>query len=1126
MHAADFEPIRPCLDASTMATIRGRARITVEMECPRCRADNPADKRFCGDCGARLESTQPPDRAPSASDADLAAGRSTEERRLVTALFADLSGFTALARQVDAEDLHDIVDPVVGRLSSIAGRNGAYVEKFAGDALLAIFGAPTAHEDDAERALETALEMHREIARAHEVFPAGAVDLSLHVGIDSGHGIARVIGSEARTDYGVIGDVVILAQRLESAAPAGATYVGATTVELARRRFRFELVGPVALKGIDEPMPVWRLVGPMSEVAVGSSPRAAGMVGRDDELTTLGTAVADMVSGIGTVAVINGEAGVGKTTLLDALRRRHLDGAAQMSVGRCLSHGAASAYHPWADLVRDIAGIDVDDPPDSAGTTLDALLAAHDLGGALPYLARLLDVPTTATRTADPATAADLEPEAFRRALEIAMVRLLAAHAAARPLALVIEDIQWLDAASLELLRVVAGQAASIPLLLCLTTRPEGAVIADGVAARAVAGGARRVDLLLGPLPEAVVADLVARLLGGTPTPELVHGLAVRSDGNAYFVTESVRALREAGSLAIGSDGCWGLVDGGSIDVVPGTLEGIIGARVDRSSAGAARLLEQASILGLRVDPVLLQAMGGPHERLDALVDELTAAGLLDRVGDPPVVLTFHHALVRDVAYGRLLRSQRRTLHRRAADAIEAAYGVGDDVIDVLALHLYLAAAGSRAVDALVRSAGRARAVFANEEAILGYERAAEIARSAPEAAARLPGVLLALGEVRDLLGDYEAAVALFEEVRASNDIRAWRGLAAVKRRQGAYGAALELLDEVALALPPGADPRAIDLERASTLLFAGRFAEAVVAAEAGLGRGGIAATDLAREVAGADEPAGSEAAQAQREALESTADELTGRLILQVAAAEHQQRVPGSQEASLRHALTAEAILRRHGDVRSLVVALRTIGSVHWQAGRAREAAAALGEALELAERTGGVEEIGGTLIDLALARLALGEATAAVELDRRAIAEFERVGHASGLMIATANLAEALVATGELDEAVGVAHEALRLADELDDRTTCADVTLTLARERVRRGDLHGAVDGAEDAARRFLELGEPSTAKEALALAADAARLAGDDERTRALEAQIRSLGDARAGSAAGDAGGEPG
>src|SRR5213080_1346649 len=271
--------------------------------CASCAGENPEGTKFCGHCGASADTA-----AASTGDADVAdalrsfvsgpvaerlveaGGHFPEERRLVTALFADVSGFTSLADRLDPEQLLEVIDPVVSALSSVVGRHGGYVEKFAGDALMALFGAPVSHEDDAARAVRVALEMHEELGRIVDELPHEA-ELTLHVGVNSGHGIARILGSEARTDYAVLGDAVILAQRLESAAPPGETYVSETTVRLAGPGFEFEPVGELTLKGKSEPVPAWRLLGERDELTRRTT---SALIGREAELALADELLAEL----------------------------------------------------------------------------------------------------------------------------------------------------------------------------------------------------------------------------------------------------------------------------------------------------------------------------------------------------------------------------------------------------------------------------------------------------------------------------------------------------------------------------------------------------------------------------------------------------------------------------------------------------------------------------------------------------------------------------------------------------------------------------------------------------------------------------------------------------------------
>src|SRR6266498_3546822 len=416
--------------------------------CASCGGENPEGMKFCGHCGspAADAAAAQPDEERDVAEALRSfvvgavadrlvetGGKIPEERRLITALFADVSGFTSLADRLDPEELLEVIDPVISGLSSIVGRYGGYVEKFAGDALLALFGAPVSHDDDAARALRVALEMHRELARMVRDLPHDA-DLTLHVGVNSGHGIARILGSEARMDYAVLGDSVILAQRLESAAPTGETYVSEMTVRLTEDEFEFEPVGDLTLKGKAEPVPAWRLIG---ERKVRRAPALATLVGRQREL--------------GAILAATGEPGVGKSRLTTAVEEETTARGARWLQARCLSYGAGLAYWPYADLLRQWAGIRGEAGPDEAGATLAAALDRCQGSAALPFFAQLLGVtPTGVAAPPEP------EPEAFRRALHRAFADWLQSLAAERPVVLVLEDVHWIDASSLELTRELA----------------------------------------------------------------------------------------------------------------------------------------------------------------------------------------------------------------------------------------------------------------------------------------------------------------------------------------------------------------------------------------------------------------------------------------------------------------------------------------------------------------------------------------------------------------------------------------------------------------------------------------------------------------------------------------------
>jgi adenylate cyclase len=1026
--------------------------------------------RFCGHCGAPVEATEAPEAPfdvsqtlrsfvaqPVAERLVEAGGELPEERRLITALFADVSGFTALADRLDPEQLLEVIDPVISGLSSVVGRYEGYVEKFAGDALLALFGAPVSHEDDAERALLTALEMHRELARLCEELPHDA-ELTLHCGVNSGHGIARILGSEARMDYAVLGDSVILAQRLESAAPKGETYVSDLTYRLTADRFEFESVGELTLKGKSEAVEAWRLLGERSARRPTVHKRA--LIGREHELEVIAGVLERAQEGWGGVLVVTGEPGVGKSRLTEAARERaEADGSWLQT--RCLSYGAALAYWPYAELLRTAAAIHPQTAPEEARRALDRAVATS---AAVPYFSRLLGLPTTDDEVAS------LEPEAFRRGLHEGFTSWLSGLAAEGPLVLALEDAHWADASSLELTRELGRLCEKWPLVLYLTARPEAET-----ALEEVVPGARTIQLE--PLDETGIGQLVQHVLEGPAPTGLVQWVIERTTGNPFFVEELVRALREHEILELADDG-WLLKPGWEESQVPPTVEGLLAARIDLLPKPAAELLQTASVIGRVVPVPLLAAVRAGEGDLAGVLETLVQRGFLDLLGkdDVPTV-GFHHALVQDVAYSRLLRRHQRTMHRRVAEVAETMYGAGDDVLDLLARHLYLGEAGAKAIDYLVRAGERARRLYANREAIVHFSRAAELAeRELPPE--QLTEILLSVADLHDLVGDYDEAVRLYTNVRDENsDLRAWHGLAAALRKRGEFEQALAVAEEAFVTERlAGSDLTALRLEQGTTLSTSGQVDEAIEVLEVGLA-----------------------GAQAQD-------DNLIGQLLNRLARAE---LLAGRREDALRHATESQARFEADEDLRWLSSTVRLLGDVYTTLGRTQDAVQTLERGLELAERVGNVEEIGGCLINLGLAKLALGASEEAVACNERAIAEFERIGHGSGRALGYSNLAWVLANKGDYDEAEHHCEQAIELSRSIGHLLVAAETIDTMAFIRLRRGFADEAAARAEEAARLFLELGASPKAAQSLDLAANAWEAAGDDARAHETRSRARAL-----------------
>jgi adenylate cyclase len=1054
--------------------------------CTSCGGENPEGMRFCGHCGA-AEASPAPGRAaaddvtealrsfvagPVADRLVESGGQLPEERRLITALFADVSGFTSLADRLDPEELLEVIDPVISALSSIVGHYEGYVEKFAGDALLALFGAPVAHEDDSSRALLVAMEMHRELARVAAELPHEP-DLTLHAGVNSGHGIARVLGSEVRMDYGVLGDAVILAQRLESAAPPGETYVSESTVRLTQRRFEFEPVGELTLKGKREPVPAWRLLRlrPRPRATV-SETAATGLVGRGAELEAAVAALEQVaVDGSGLLVTVAGEPGVGKSRLTDEVRREAQRLGLEWLETRCLSYGTSLPYWPYAELLRQVAGIRADDAPETALGRLEELLELDAAQEALPYFGALLGLPVVG-----PSGLADLEPEAFRRRLHEAFAEWLRSRAARQPHVLAIEDVHWIDTASLALTSELAALGATAPLTVYLTSRLEALTSIEELAA--VDGKPIHIGLRLEPLDAAALEQLLGALLPGDLPAELAGTLFDQTRGNPFFVEEIVQSLKETGALAR-ENGAWRMAQAWDEAAIPTTLEGALAARIDLLPKSAATVLQTAAVVGRRFRMPLLVAVEPTAGEQPEVLDELLERQFLDRVADQDETeLAFHHVLVQEVAYSRLLRRRRRELHLRVAAAAEALYGARDDVTELLARHLYLGEAGAKAVDYLVRAGERAKRLYANEEAIVHFGRAAEVAEKLPDLEQRRIEIQLELADLYDLVGDYSEAFRLYTEVRERwRNVHAWRGMAAVLRKQGDYERALAVIEEAftdpALA---GSDLTPLWLEQGWSLSVMGRFDQAIEVLEAALLNAGGANTIV------------------------------VGQLLLQLARAE---TVEGRLESALQRCFVAKAIFDERNYLRGVATTHRIIGDAYRLLNTLDAAEDWLLRGLEVATRIGSVEEIGGCLVNLALVAQRRGDLAAAVEFNRRAIVEFERFGHASGTAQSYANLAWTLSDTGDYDEALGYCARALELARPLGLSLVVADVYDTMASIELGKGSSAEAGRRAEEAADLYLELGAAPQAAGSLELAAKAWQNAGEEERARSSRERAQAL-----------------
>jgi adenylate cyclase len=770
--------------------------------CAGCGHEASPDFAFCPRCGQRL---------PAGRDAV----EREADRRQVTVLFADLSGFTALAERLDPEDVRAFQNRLFETMAGAIKRYDGFVEKFVGDAVLAVFGAPVAHEDDPERACEAALEMlDRSGALSSEWERRLGQPVLLHVGIHTGPVVAGHLGGAAGAAYAVTGDTVNTTARLLSAAEAGSILISDATHALVRHRFVFQPAGELALRGKTEPIVVHRLIGVQTERGSGRGLAALGLsspfAGHRDELDQLLTAFDRMRRGRAQVVSLVGDAGIGKSRLIDELMARlERDGQlATLAVRRaaCSSLGEPT-YGVFGALFREGYQIDPGDSLDVARQKLDDRLRAlgareADANAIAPVLSYVLGL--------EGDRAPDIEPEQLRRQIVLAARALVERRLETTPLLIVIEDIHWADTASVDLLRTVVDQLADRPLMLLLSHRPD-------TAAPLVARAAQSV-IRVAPLSADETRTLVSGLFSASPDVLAHVGdfIVTRAGGNPLFVEEIVRNLLGGGVLVRRGDG-WKCTAACDTADVPPSLHGLLLSRVDRLPAEGRRVLQEAAVLGAVFDEPLLHAVASAPETLDGALDRLVEADLIqpiDRRGAERRY-GFTHGLVREVVYQNLLLARRTEMHERIGRALEQSVGPRPERLsdlEALAHHFRLSGDKPRGARYLVAAGDWARAVYANEDAIRHYERALETlaacsencdaeARSARE---QLADLLALTGRRSDALAHYEAVLKTIELAGDHTDAaRLQRKIGGLhwdagdrERAAACFGAGLELLGD------------------------------------------------------------------------------------------------------------------------------------------------------------------------------------------------------------------------------------------------------------------------------------------------------------------------------------------
>ena len=656
------------------------------------------------------------------------------ERKQVTVLFADIKDSTELIKGLDPEAVQKLLDPALHCMMDAVHRFEGTVNQVLGDGIMALFGAPIAHEDHALRACYAALAMQAAMRDyTEEVRRTHGLELRIRVGLNAGEVVVRTIRNDLHMDYSAVGETTHLAARMEQLATPGTIRLSAATLRLVEGLVRVTALGPVPVKGLSEPVEVFELVGASAVHRRLQAAAARGLtrfVGRQAEFETIRQALARAAAGHGQVVAMVGEAGVGKSRLVyEVVHAHHTQGWLVLE-SASVSYGKATPYFPVIELLKHYAHIeDSDDVRTLRAKVTGQVLTLDDaLQDTLPALLALLDVL--------PADSPFLKldpPQRRQRTLE-ALKRLLLRESQAQPLLLVFEDLHWIDSETQALLDLLVDSLPTARLLLLVNYRPE---YQHGWGSKTY-----YTQLRLDPLPAASADEFLQALLGDdvgaagrSPLQALKQLLIERTGGNPFFLEESVRTLVETGVLA-GEPGAYRLTQSLTSLQVPATVQAMLAARIDRLSAEEKRLLQTAAVIGHEVPLPLLQAIADvPEVALYRSLAQLQGAEFLYETRlFPEREYTFKHALTHEVAYGSLLQERRRTLHASIVAALEGLYPDRlAEQVERLAHHALRGEVWDKAVAYCRQAGNKAAARSAHGEAVAYFEQALSALQQLPE---------------------------------------------------------------------------------------------------------------------------------------------------------------------------------------------------------------------------------------------------------------------------------------------------------------------------------------------------------------------------------------------------------
>ena len=688
------------------------------MECPKCGHQNPEEAKFCNECAYDLIKVKGDKQDSSLIEI---------ERKHVTIMFSDLSGYTAMTEKLDPEEVREIMSRVFAEITQIIKKYDGFIERFIGDAVMAVFGIPRAHEDDPVRAIRAAMEIHAAV----ESFSPQFADrigrsLTMHTGINTGLVVTGEVNIEKGT-HGLTGDAINLASRLEGIAKAGEIVVGPDTYRQVLRWFEFEDLEPVQVKGKVDPVSVYKAISILEpqEAIQRMHGVQAELVGRDAEMDLLMEAVENLKQRKGSIISIVGHAGTGKSRLVREFKARLSPEEIQWHEGHAYPYTKNMAYYPLTNLLTYAFRIREDDKPDQVREKVETGVQTliWDKPEAKHYLGSLFSLSY--------AEIDGVSPEYWRDRLQKSVQKILEAVASRGPTVILFEDLHWADAAFIELLHLLLRKVQLPVLFLCIY-RPIFSLFPDGEL-EAPAWPHRKIDLR--ELPWDKTEEMLQSLLNSTHLPdELSYFIKEKVEGNPFYLEEVINTLIETGTL-VPDSGNWKLTGLLDLKNIPTSIQGVLTARLDRLEKEAKRILQEASVIGRAFFYKVLTRITAMPPPLDKYLSGLESLDIIRaRSREPDLEYIFKHALTQEVAYNGLLKKERQEIHERIALAIEQLFQDRlPEFYEILAHHFRKGRSTDKAVAYLMKVGDKCLAKFALNEAHQSFQRAYELLMANPQ---------------------------------------------------------------------------------------------------------------------------------------------------------------------------------------------------------------------------------------------------------------------------------------------------------------------------------------------------------------------------------------------------------